>query len=86
MNAAYLSALFSHAVGMPFKTYLTEVRLEKARELLGDPAKSISEVAAAVGYASENRFRSVFKKLTGLSPRMWRETFRATTDHSRLTA
>ena len=28
-----------------------------------------------VGYASENRFRSAFKKLCGLSPRSWRETF-----------
>ncbi len=79
MNAAYLSAVFSRAVGMPFKTYLTEVRLEKARELLSDPAKRISEVARAVGYASENRFRSAFKKLTGLSPRSWRETFRTAT-------
>lgn len=77
MNAAYLSALFSRAVGMPFKTYLTEVRMVKARELLGDPARSISEIAGAVGYTSANRFRSAFKKVTGLSPRAWRETFRA---------
>ena len=74
MNAAYLSDLFSHAVGIPFKTYLTELRLEKASELLGDPAKTSSEVAYAVGYASENRFRLAFKKATGLCPRLWRET------------
>ena len=78
MNAAYLSALFSRAAGISFKAYLTEVRLERARQLLlGDPAKNISEVAAAVGYSSENRFRSAFKKVTGLSPRLWREVFRA---------
>jgi AraC-like DNA-binding protein len=76
MNAAYLSALFSHAVGVPFKTHLTELRLEKAKALLGDPAKTASEVASAVGYASENRFRSAFKKATGLPPRIWRETLR----------
>jgi AraC-like DNA-binding protein len=74
MNAAYLSALFSHAVGVPFKTYLTDLRLEKARALLGDPARSVSGVAYAVGYASENRFRFAFKQATGLSPRLWRET------------
>lgn len=77
MNAAYLSALFSRAVGIPFKTYLTEMRLEKARQLLGDPARSISGIAGSVGYASENRFRSAFKKFSGLSPKAWRETFRA---------
>lgn len=76
LNAGYLSALFSRAVGLPFRTYLTEVRVEKARELLSDPAKAVSEVAYAVGYASENRFRVAFKKVTGLPPRIWRETLR----------
>ena len=74
VNAAYLSHLFSRAVGMPFKTCLTEVRVEKARELLGDPAKNISQVGSAVGYASANRFRIAFKKVNGISPRLWRET------------
>ncbi len=74
MNAAYLSALFSHAVGVPFKTHLTELRMAKAKELLGDPAKTVSEAAEAVGYASGNRFRLAFKKATGLSPELWRET------------
>lgn len=74
MNATYASALFSRAVGVPFKTRLTELRMEKAKTLLGDPAKTASDVAYAVGYASENRFRLAFKKATGLSPKLWRET------------
>lgn len=74
LNAAYLCHLFSNAVGLPFKTCLTEVRLEKARELLSDPAKNISEVANAIGYASASRFRTAFKSVTGLSPGIWRET------------
>ena len=74
LNAAYLSHLFSSAIGLPFKTCLTEVRVEKARELLGDPARNISQIAKAVGYASANRFRLAFKGVTGISPRLWRET------------
>ncbi len=74
MNASYVSALFSRAVGIPFKAYLTEMRLEKAKAMLSDPAKPASEVAYAVGYATENRFRLAFKKATGLSPKLWRET------------
>ncbi len=76
LNAAYLSALFSRCIGVPFKTYLTEVRVEKARELLSDPSKAVADVAWAVGYASENRFRIAFTHLTGLSPSLWRETWR----------
>jgi len=78
MNAAYLSDLFSHVVGVPFKTYLTEARLAQAKRLLNDPMKNVSEVAKAVGYASENRFRIAFKKATGLAPRLWRETMQTT--------
>jgi AraC-like DNA-binding protein len=76
LNPAYLSAQFSRAVGLPFKAYLTEVRVEKARALLGDLSRNVADVAYAVGYASENRFRLAFKKVTGLPPRIWRETLR----------
>lgn len=77
MNVAYLSTLFSRAVGIPFKTYLTEFRLRKAKTLLGDLNHTVSEVAYAVGYSNENRFRAMFKKATGLAPGTWRETLRA---------
>jgi AraC-like DNA-binding protein len=79
MNAAYLSGLFSRKAGVPFRTYLTELRLEKARELLVSPHQTVSAVAQAIGYQSENRFRVAFKKKTGLSPRSWRETLRLDT-------
>jgi two-component system response regulator YesN len=78
MNAAYLSALFSRTVGIPFKAYLTERRLQKAKELLGNPVKRTSEIAFAVGYSGEERFRCAFKKATGLCPKVWRETMQVT--------
>lgn len=74
MNPTYLSDLFSRVMGVPFKSYLIRLRLQKAKQLLEDPAKSVSEIALAVGYAGENRFRVAFKKATGLSPRLWRAT------------
>jgi AraC-like DNA-binding protein len=74
MNGAYLSTLFSRTVGIPFKTYLTELRLQKAKDLLADITKTAADVAFATGYSSQERFRSAFKKATGLSPKAWRET------------
>ena len=71
-NAAYLSALFSRTVGLPFKSYLTRLRLEKARDLLSDPTRRISDVAYAVGYTNPSRFRLAFKAVTGLAPVTWR--------------
>jgi YesN/AraC family two-component response regulator len=75
-NAAYLCALFSHTIGLPFKSYLTRLRLEKARELLSDPTRRVSDVAFAVGYSSANRFRLAFKAATGLAPVTWRSSLR----------
>lgn len=71
-NAAYLSALFSRTVGLPFKSYLTRLRLEKAKDLLSDPTRRVSDVAYAVGYTNPNRFRLAFKAITGLAPVTWR--------------
>jgi AraC-like DNA-binding protein len=76
LHPSYLSTLFSRKVGLPFRSYMGELRLEKARQLLGDPVKRIADVAAAVGYAGENSFRLAFKKATGLSPTAWRESLR----------
>jgi YesN/AraC family two-component response regulator len=71
-NAAYLCALFSRTVGLPFKSYLTRLRLEKAKGLLSDPTRRISDVAYAVGYTNAKQFRLAFKAATGLAPVTWR--------------
>jgi AraC-like DNA-binding protein len=71
-NAASLSALFSRTVGLPFKRYLTELRLQKAEDLLSDPRQTIAEVAYSVGYTDPNRFRLAFKQWSGLPPSEWR--------------
>lgn len=76
-NPAYLCDLFSHIVGLSFKAYLTELRLEKAQVLLSIPAESVKEVARAVGYASASSFLAAFKKATGLSPSKWRDMLSA---------
>lgn len=77
MNAAYLSDLFSRSVGVSFRTYLTQMRIIKSQALLGDFGQTVSEVSRAVGYMNENRFRVMFKKATGLAPRVWRATLRS---------
>ena len=78
MNRSYLSSLFSRLVGVPFRVYLKEYRLEKACRLLADPTRRISEVAYAVGYTNPNRFRAAFKEETGYSPTAWRESMEGT--------
>lgn len=76
MNASHLSSAFTLVVGMPFKSYLTALRLQRGQALLSDPRRGISDIASEVGYASPDRFRAAFRAWTGLSPRRWRESFK----------
>lgn len=63
----HLSKLLHKHLNETFYDLLNGVRVEKAKELLEDPALRISEIAAIVGYADTAHFSRVFKKCEGIS-------------------
>ena len=74
INASYFSVIFKRAVGINFVDYLTNLRIQAAKELLADPLRSTSEVASMVGYESGNYFARAFKKKTGMTPTEFRRS------------
>lgn len=74
LNAAYFSSLFKRTFQVNFLDYLTELRMEAARELLMDPLRSTAEVAGMVGYESANYFTRAFKKKVGMTPTDFRRS------------
>lgn len=70
----YLSKLLKTQLKKGFYELLNELRVEKAKKLLENPALSVSEIAERVGYSDTPHFSRVFKKLTGKSPGEWRNT------------
>ncbi len=68
MNAMYTGQIFKKEMGISFKQYLAELRVEKAKGLLRSGNYKIYQVGEMVGYQSTQYFCSVFKKLTGVSP------------------
>lgn len=64
----YLSQLFRDAVGETFNSYLTKVRMERAKRLLSEGKYLIYEVAEMVGYKNIPYFSTLFKKETGCNP------------------
>lgn len=72
LNASYFSSLFKRTFQVNFLDYLTELRMDAARELLRDPLRSTAEVASMVGYESANYFTRVFKKNVGMTPTDYR--------------
>ena len=72
VSATYFSALFKKEVGMSFVSYLTQVRLEHALELLNTTEDKSYIIAEKVGYPEANYFSYVFKKKYGVSPSKYR--------------
>lgn len=78
ISPSYLSRRFREYTGVSFKKYLTWVRMEAAKMLLKETQLSIVEIAERVGYTDSNYFSVCFKRLTGLSPSLYRTQERRT--------
>ena len=74
LSRTYVSSLYKAATGQNVNEYLTDLRIQKAKELLLDGHRKTSEVALSVGYRDANYFSALFKKRVGRSPSAYRES------------
>ncbi|WP_195572453.1 phosphoenolpyruvate hydrolase family protein [Paenibacillus sp. 1001270B_150601_E10] len=77
VSRTYLSALFKKEVGYPFTTYLTETRLNKAKECIQLGHVKLVDVASMVGYNDYVHFSKMFKRQFGMSPREYQRDIEA---------
>jgi AraC-like DNA-binding protein len=70
----YFCKLFKRATGLTFTDYLARVRIEKAKTLLLDRNRRVSEIAYDVGFQSLTHFNRVFKNIVGRSPSGYRQS------------
>jgi AraC-like DNA-binding protein len=74
VSPRYLNMLFRKAFGMTAYTYLIQLRLSKAKELIsGKERKPIMQIAQEVGYRDASHFISVFRKAEGMTPEQFRK-------------
>ena len=73
MSTYQLARRFKESTGVPPHRYVLRRRTERARELLRQPGATILEVALACGFSSQSHFATVFRALTGVSPRAYRD-------------
>ena len=64
------------AEGMTFQQVLDRVRFAVAKELLENSALPVSEIAYALGYADSVAFIPAFRRWTGTTPGLWRQSLR----------
>lgn len=77
LSRSYLSSLFREEAGQTLFSYINQVRVEKSKLFLMDPSISLAEAAAMCGFEDQSYFTKVFRKITGLSPKQYRDRITA---------
>ena len=72
MSPHYFSELFRRSVGRPPHQYVLSQRIERAKESLRNPKRSVLEAGSSAGFENPSHFARVFRKLVGATPRQFR--------------
>ncbi len=73
LSPNYFSSLFNQETGMTFIEYLTDIRMEKAKDYLRCSSKKITEIGFLVGYLDSHYFSYIFKKTQNCTPSEYRQ-------------
>lgn len=76
ISPSHLSYLLKSSFGKSFKQFHTQIRVERAKVLLGEqPYKRVTDVSLEVGYRDLSHFEKTFKRIVGLTPKHYRQKF-----------
>ena len=71
-DIVYMSKIFSRITGRPLMAYISDRRMEKAKELLLATELPVSRVAMEVGFTNFSYFSKMFRTYTGSTPNEYR--------------
>ncbi|MDD6279982.1 MAG: AraC family transcriptional regulator [Oscillospiraceae bacterium] len=77
IDPTYLSKLFSKEVGISFREFIINARVNAAKKMIVYSDFSYLEISLSLGFSSQSAFTSTFKKITGMTPGRFRNTFGA---------
>lgn len=73
LSSNYFARAFKRSMGMPPHRWMLLQRVLRAKSLLRDADRSLSDIAAACGFADQSHFTRVFTGIVGASPGAWRK-------------
>ncbi|SKA82866.1 Two-component response regulator, YesN/AraC family, consists of REC and AraC-type DNA-binding domains [Clostridium sp. USBA 49] len=73
----YLSYIFKQETNETITDYITNLKIEKAKEMLLDIRNKIYNISETLGFSNTAYFCSVFKKYTSLTPKEYRERYKS---------
>ena len=74
LSPNYFCRAFSQSFGMPPQRYHTRQRIERAKTLLAERRRSVTEVGLIVGYGEASAFSAAFHRVSGLTPSSYRRS------------
>jgi transcriptional regulator GlxA family with amidase domain len=74
LSPEHLSRTFKRVMKKSYVEYVTEIRISKAQELLKNTDLPITDIAFEVGYHSHSYFTSLYHRVTGITPRQFRDS------------
>ena len=74
MNPSYCSYLFKEKTGINFIDYVNKTRIDKAKAMLKGTDNKVYKIAKDLGYDNAKYFFRVFKKVTGQTPEVYRQS------------
>lgn len=75
LSYSYFSHSFKRVMNMSFKEYVNYVRINESQKLLISENKSVSEIAAELGFSSASHYIQCFKKIKGESPKQFKMNY-----------
>jgi AraC family transcriptional regulator len=74
LSRHYFVRAFKSVAGTTPHQYVLERRIERAKTLLTDSGLSITQIAIEVGFANSSYFASMFKRIVGVAPTVYRSS------------
>ncbi len=72
LSPGYFSRVFSKEVGMPYTTYLMQLKVEWSKQLLEKTTLSVTQISDELGFSDPSYFIKVFKKQELVTPLLYR--------------
>ena len=74
-NEKYLTTFFKQRAGISLKQYILQAKMERAKADLSETSDPVSQIAFRLGFTDAHNFSNAFRKITGLSPSEYRDSY-----------
>ena len=75
LSSGYFSRLFIKETGMNVNQFINQTKIKTAQNMLRYSEFTILDISISLGFSSQSAFSSVFKKITGITPKVYRDKY-----------